>query len=508
MSGDWGVIKCVQGAQTGQPGGRIGRPMTVDLRRCMMRGKHLAFDKSQFQKEMKRAIRASGEHGLGLKWRVGAGSVAALLFLALLVCLPMQARAAGNAGGQVSVGISVSFGPPPLPVYAQPVCPGPGYIWAPGYWAWDPANGYYWVPGTWVQAPYPGALWTPGYWGWSPVVFGFVWHAGYWGPRVGFYGGIDYGFGYYGHGYDGGYWRHGRFFYNRAVNHLDFRYIHHFYDRDQFHHHRWGRISYNGGRGGIVARPTRYDRDARRARRMGPMQQQYRQERMARRIPDSRWSVNRGRPRIAATRRPARFTGNGVMRATRSGGPYPVRQRRGFTSGNGPWHTFGGQPNGRRGYARQGNRGGQQHGFRPVRNNHRQQRPQQQQGQSFRGQRGNSQRGFRSFQQRPNQSRQQRGMRQQQRGMRQQQRGFQQRQNQQRQQRQMRPQQQRRVYGAPGRQRRSYSRQSSGNRQRQMRQQRSSRGRGGNQGHSNNGHGKHGHGNSHDHGNPHSHGHR
>ena len=29
--------------------------------------------------------------------------------------------------------------------------PGPGYIWTPGYWAYDPADGYYWVPGTWVR---------------------------------------------------------------------------------------------------------------------------------------------------------------------------------------------------------------------------------------------------------------------------------------------------------------------------------------------------------------------
>jgi hypothetical protein len=449
------------------------------------------------------------------------GSVAALLFLALLVCLPMQARAAANAGGQVSVGISVSFGPPPLPVYAQPVCPGPGYIWTPGYWAWDPTYGYYWVPGTWVQAPYPGALWTPGYWGWDPVVFGFVWHAGYWGPQVGFYGGIDYGFGYYGDGYDGGYWRHRRFFYNRAVNHLDMRYIHHFYDRDAFHHRRWGRISYEGGRGGIVARPTAYDYRAARERRMGPMQEQYRQERMARRMPDARWSVNRGRPRIAATRRPERFMGNGVMRATRSGGPYHVVKRGGFTSGNGPWRTFGGPANGRRGYVGQGNRGGQQHGFRPVQNNYRRQQGPPQRGQSFRGQRGNrggQQHGFRSFQQRPNQYRQQRGMRQQQRG-------FQQRQNQNRQrqmrpqqpqrvyggpgrqqrgnfrqfngnrQRQMRPQQPRRVYGRPGRQQRGNFRQFNGNRQRQMRQQRGGRGRGGKQVRGN--HGPHGRGNPH-----------
>lgn len=29
------------------------------------------------------------------------------------------------------VGVTVAFGPPPLPVYEQPVCPGEGYIWTP-----------------------------------------------------------------------------------------------------------------------------------------------------------------------------------------------------------------------------------------------------------------------------------------------------------------------------------------------------------------------------------------
>src|SRR5271165_1162211 len=52
------------------------------------------------------------------------------------------------------VGVSITIAPPELPVYEQPMCPGDGYIWTPGYWAWD--GEYYWVPGTWVMAPEPG----------------------------------------------------------------------------------------------------------------------------------------------------------------------------------------------------------------------------------------------------------------------------------------------------------------------------------------------------------------
>ena len=43
------------------------------------------------------------------------------------------------------VGVSVTIAPPELPVFDQPICPGDGYIWTPGYWAWD--GEYYWVPG-------------------------------------------------------------------------------------------------------------------------------------------------------------------------------------------------------------------------------------------------------------------------------------------------------------------------------------------------------------------------
>src|ERR1700721_4386372 len=119
------------------------------------------------------------------------------------------------AAAQIAVGISVHVGPPALPVYAQPVCPTEGYIWTPGYWAYNAEGGYYWVPGVWVAPPRVGLLWTPGYWGFAGGLYG--WHAGYWGPHVGFYGGVNYGFGYGGLGFVGGRWQGGRFMYNTAV---------------------------------------------------------------------------------------------------------------------------------------------------------------------------------------------------------------------------------------------------------------------------------------------------
>src|SRR6516165_10569338 len=120
------------------------------------------------------------------------------------------------SSAQVEVGVSISANipPPPLPVYDQPPCPVDGWLWAPGYWAYDPQMGYYWVPGVWVMPPQIGWLWTPPYWAFYNGIY--VWHRGYWGPDIGFYGGIDYGWGYPGTGYIGGIWNGGVFRYNTA----------------------------------------------------------------------------------------------------------------------------------------------------------------------------------------------------------------------------------------------------------------------------------------------------
>src|SRR5260370_16910185 len=117
-----------------------------------------------------------------------------LLFAFVLMAIPAAMAPAASAG----FGVAITIAPPVLPVYTQPPCPGDGYIWTPGYWAYGPDD-YYWVPGTWVVAPAPGLLWTPGYWGWGEGVY--VWHAGYWGPHIAFYGCVNYGFVYFGPAY-------------------------------------------------------------------------------------------------------------------------------------------------------------------------------------------------------------------------------------------------------------------------------------------------------------------
>jgi hypothetical protein len=136
-------------------------------------------------------------------------AAAALTGAALIAAPTPQAHAA--------VFISVGYAPPVIPVYAQPEIPGDGYVWTPGYWAYGP-DGYYWVDGAWVLPPYDGALWTPGWWGYDNDAY--VWYPGYWGTTVGYYGGINYGFGYFGVGFVGGYWNGGHFFYNTAYAHV------------------------------------------------------------------------------------------------------------------------------------------------------------------------------------------------------------------------------------------------------------------------------------------------
>ncbi|CAB3733864.1 hypothetical protein LMG3458_05097 [Achromobacter deleyi] len=139
--------------------------------------------------------------------------------------------------------------PPPLPVYEQPPAPGDGYMWVPGYWSLN-RLGYFWVPGAWVLAPYTGALWTPGYWGFVDGIY--LWHGGYWGPHIGFYGGVNYGFGYIGIGFVGGYWDHDRFFYNRAVTNVNVTRVTNVYNHTVVVNNIDNRrISYNGGPAGI-----------------------------------------------------------------------------------------------------------------------------------------------------------------------------------------------------------------------------------------------------------------
>jgi hypothetical protein len=220
------------------------------------------------------------------------------MMLAAAVAVPMVTLPVAQA--HAGVFISVAIAPPALPVYAQPVIPGEGYIWTPGYWAYGDA-GYYWVPGVWVLAPEPGLLWTPGYWGFEGGFYG--WHGGYWGPHIGFYGGVNYGFGYGGIGFCGGEWRGGHFFYNSAVANFGGVHVTNVY-RDTTIVHNTTIVNVNhtsfNGPGGVVRTPTAEERSFASEHHVEPTANQMQHQTAASQDRNQLASVNHGRPATPA----------------------------------------------------------------------------------------------------------------------------------------------------------------------------------------------------------------
>jgi len=223
-----------------------------------------------------------------------------------------------SAASFAQVFISVRIGPPALPIYAQPICPGPGFIWTPGYWAWNDEGGYYWVPGTWVMAPV-GMYWTPGYWGWGGGFY--LWHVGYWGPHVGFYGGVNYGFGYGGVGFVGGEWRGGGFYYNRSVTNVSVTNVTNVYNKTVIVNNTTvNNVSYNGGTGGVQAQPTAQEQAAMNEPHTAPLAAQTQHETLASQNKQNFASVNQGKPAIAATGKAGDFSSHWAARS--AGGTY------------------------------------------------------------------------------------------------------------------------------------------------------------------------------------------
>jgi hypothetical protein len=228
-------------------------------------------------------------------------SLSGIIVSIFIASIPLAASAQFSVG----VGFTIGSPPPPLPVYSMPAAPYPNWQWQPGYWAWGPA-GYYWVPGTWVAPPAAGLYWTPGYWGYNNGFYG--WNAGYWGASVGFYGGVNYGFGYYGTGFYGGYWSGGAFRYNTAIVNVNRTVVRNVYVNktvvnkgvicgNNCH------VSYNGGKGGISARPTQAQIQARRNGR-APTTAQVNQAKAAGQDRNLAYNVNKGKPPVTAVQKP------------------------------------------------------------------------------------------------------------------------------------------------------------------------------------------------------------
>jgi hypothetical protein len=252
-----------------------------------------------------------------------------LAILALVtLALPVPSSAQGIG---IGIGISIHVAPPALPVYVQPELPGPGLIWTPGYWAYG-EDDYFWVPGTWIAAPTPGYLWTPGYWGFAGGAYG--WHGGYWGAHVGFYGGVNYGFGYGGAGFAGGEWRGGVFAYNRSVANVGTVVaVNNTYTRTVVVNNTTieNHASFNGGTGGTTAQPTEAEKAAASEPHVQPTAEQASQEKTALANPQQKASVNGGKPAVAATPKAGQFSGKGVVTASKAGAPYKATNTAGKT---------------------------------------------------------------------------------------------------------------------------------------------------------------------------------
>ncbi len=183
--------------------------------------------------------------------------------------------------------------------------PGPGYVWTPGYWAYNNVD-YYWVPGTWVEPPQIGYLWTPAFF-----------HRGYWASAWAFMAASIMATAIPVAALKAAAGTTVSFFYNRAVTNVTDTRITNVYDKTVVINEN-SRISYNGGRGGREVRPTAEEEAIAREPHMPATRLQTEHLRAASVNGEGFASLNHGRPAIAATARPGDFKGPGVL-PTRAG---------------------------------------------------------------------------------------------------------------------------------------------------------------------------------------------
>jgi len=156
------------------------------------------------------------------------------------------------------------------------------------------------------MAPYIDALWTPPYW----EFYGgrYHRHRGYWGRHIGFYGGINYGYGYTGLGFHGGYWSQGAFVYNQATANVDPGVVRYVYRHSVVNSTPTNAVSYYGGSGGITRAPTQAELVVRSETRVALLPAQIEHARMAAADRSLLAAENRGRPPMPVLVRPLATT--------------------------------------------------------------------------------------------------------------------------------------------------------------------------------------------------------
>jgi hypothetical protein len=103
--------------------------------------------------------------------------------------------------------------------------------------------------------------------------------------------------------------------------------FHNVYSRT-VHNTAFNHVSYNGGRGGITARPTQAQEAASHEQHRQPTAMQTQHVQAARGNHALLASVNQGRPAIAATAKPGELSGRGVVAARQAGAPYKAAGNR------------------------------------------------------------------------------------------------------------------------------------------------------------------------------------
>jgi len=216
--------------------------------------------------------------------------------------------------------------------------PDDGLIWTPGYWAYDDDQGeYYWVDGAWVQPPQVGFYWTPAYWAWNNGAYGF--YPGYWGPTVGFYGGVNYGHGYWGRGYGGGRWENDHFAYNTAANNVGNAHVYRTYaDRNGYRPESANRVSYNGGHGGVTARPTSQEQQAIQAQHVQPTPQQQTHFQQAAQQRTHQVKVDKAAAKLVPTPGAAPVAATGAQPNAQPAGQPAVNKQDNAATGGNPQH--------------------------------------------------------------------------------------------------------------------------------------------------------------------------
>jgi hypothetical protein len=121
---------------------------------------------------------------------------------------------------------------------------------------------------------------------------------------VGFYGGVNYGFGYGGVGFFGGEWRGGVFAYNRAAANFGSVNVTNVYENKTVIQQNTiinnNHVSYNGGSGGLSARPSPMEMQAEHENHLQPTSNQLQHENFAAQDRSQLASVNHGRPGTTA----------------------------------------------------------------------------------------------------------------------------------------------------------------------------------------------------------------